>query len=109
MACLVLFLAGGVITQQFSNFLSVEARNETFHSYQPSHTADVFLHRAFQSKCYAEFCKKLLLLLHGQATVQRGFSINKEVEMCNMQEETIVIQRIVFIVKLDLNLISVGI
>lgn len=29
--------------------------------------------------------------------------------MCNMQEETIVIQRIVFIVKLDLNLISVGI
>lgn len=59
---------------------------------------DVFLHQAFQSKCYSElweFCKKFLLLLHGQATVERGFSINKEVETCNMQEATMVTQRLI--------------
>ena len=59
---------------------------------------DVFLHQAFQSKCYSElweFCKKLLLLSHGQATVERGFSINKEVETCNMQEATMVTQRLI--------------
>lgn len=59
---------------------------------------DVFLHEAFQGKCYSElweFCKKLLLLSHGQATVERGFSINKEVETCNVHEETMVTQRLI--------------
>ena len=94
-----MFLAGDVITQQFCDFLSVEDRNDTFHSYRPSETrVDVFLHHAFQSKCYSElweFCKKLLLLSHGQTTVERGFSINKEVETCNMHEETMVTQRLI--------------
>ena len=47
---------------------------------------------------YAElwsFVEKLLLLSHGQATVERGFSINKEVEMCNMNEDTVVSQRLI--------------
>lgn len=38
---------------------------------------------------------KLLVLSHGQATVERGFSINKEVETCNIQEDTLVAHRIV--------------
>lgn len=88
----VLCLAGDVITQQFCDFLSVEARHDTFHSYRPTETrVDVFLHQVFQSKCYPElweFCKKLLLLSHGQATVERGFSINKDVETCmNMKKQ----------------------
>lgn len=95
----VLCLAGDVITQQFCDFLSVEARHDTFHSYRPTETrVDVFLHQTFQSKCYPElweFCKKLLLLSLGQATVERGFSINKEVETCNMHEETMVSQRLI--------------
>lgn len=41
------------------------------------------------------FCKKLLILSHGQATVERGFSINKEVEADNLQEDTIVTRRLV--------------
>ncbi|KAJ8393999.1 hypothetical protein AAFF_G00055320 [Aldrovandia affinis] len=47
---------------------------------------------------YAElwsFVEKLLLLSHGQATVEHGFSINKEVEMCNMEEENVVSQRLI--------------
>ena len=39
--------------------------------------------------------KLFLVLSHGQATVERGFSINKEVEVKNLKEHTLVAQRIV--------------
>ena len=86
-----------MITQHFCDLSSIEARNDTFRSYQPTEIrVDVFLHHAFQSKRYSELWeKKLLLLSHGQATVERGFSVNKEVETCNMQEETMVTQRLI--------------
>lgn len=32
---------------------------------------------------------------HGQATVERGFSVNKEVKTCNMQGDTVVAHRLV--------------
>ena len=35
----------------------------------------------------------LLVLSHGQATVKRGFSINKQVETHNIQEESVVAKR----------------
>ncbi|XP_072564979.1 uncharacterized protein [Paramormyrops kingsleyae] len=88
--------AGDVIIQQFSDMLSAE--NETLVSYRSTETRlDTFLHGVLAER-YDElwgFCKKLLLLSHGQATVERGFSINKEVETCNMQEETMVTHRLV--------------
>lgn len=37
----------------------------------------------------------MLLLSHGQATVERGFSINKEVEENNLQEGTLIAKRLV--------------
>lgn len=40
-------------------------------------------------------CKKLLILSHGQATVESGSSINKEVESDNIQEDTVVTRRLV--------------
>lgn len=92
-----LFCAGDVIIQQFSEVLSVGARSETFLSYRPTERLDAFLHCVL-SQSYQElweFCKKLLLLSHGQATVERGFSVNKEVETCNMQEDTMIAQRLV--------------
>ncbi|KAI2647221.1 Zinc finger protein 474 [Labeo rohita] len=88
--------AGDVIIQQFSDMLSAE--NATLVSYRSTETRlDTFLHGVLDQR-YDElwgFCKKLLLLSHGQATVERGFSINKEVETCNMQEETMVTHRLV--------------
>lgn len=54
---------------------------------------DSFLHKAMNG--YAElwsFVEKLLLLSHGQATVERGFSI---MEMCNMNKDTVVSQRLI--------------
>ena len=37
----------------------------------------------------------LLLLSHEQASVERGFSVNRELEVVNLQEGTYVAQRII--------------
>ena len=37
--------------------------------------------------------KQLLLLSHGQATVERGFSLNKEVTVENMKKATLIARR----------------
>jgi len=92
-----LFVSGDVITQQFGDFLAVEARDEAFLAYEPKTRLDVFLQGVINQR-YPElwvFCRKLLLLSHGQATVERGFSVNKEVETCNMQEDTVIAQRLI--------------
>lgn len=39
--------------------------------------------------------RKVLLLSHGQASVERGFSVNREIEVENMKERTLVTQRII--------------
>ncbi|KAL6457747.1 hypothetical protein MHYP_G00329770 [Metynnis hypsauchen] len=88
----------GTIVQQFESFLSVEVRNEEFLTFQPfEKRLDTFLHERL-SRLYPaawDFCQKLLLLSHGQASVERGFSVNKEVEAENMQEDTIVTHRLI--------------
>jgi len=40
--------------------------------------------------------KLVLVLSHGNASVERGFSVNKELLMENVLEETVVSQRIVY-------------
>ncbi|KAK7157005.1 hypothetical protein R3I94_006916 [Phoxinus phoxinus] len=87
--------AGDVIVQQFESFLAVEARDECFLSFQPR--IDIFLHSAL-SKSYPElskFCQNILILSHGQATVERGFSVNKQVETCNILEESMEALRLI--------------
>ena len=39
--------------------------------------------------------KIILLLSHGQATIERGFSVNKEVESYNLQADTFTARRII--------------
>ncbi|CAM4570171.1 unnamed protein product [Leuciscus chuanchicus] len=82
----------------FQSFLSLEARDERFSSFQPlKERLDVFLHSAL-SKSYPElykFSQSLLLLSHGQATVERGFSINKEVETRNILEKSMEALRLI--------------
>ncbi|KAL6464583.1 hypothetical protein MHYP_G00269000 [Metynnis hypsauchen] len=89
---------GDAIVQQFESFLSVEVRNEEFLTFQPfEKRLDTFLHERL-SRLYPaawDFCQKLLLLSHGQASDERGFSVNKEVEAENMQEDTIVTHRLI--------------
>ncbi|XP_041775449.1 uncharacterized protein LOC121595491 [Anopheles merus] len=42
------------------------------------------------------FLKKILILSHGNATLERGFSINKECLIVNLIDESLVAQRIVY-------------
>lgn len=39
--------------------------------------------------------KVMLLLLHGQAGVERGFSLNRQVEVENLQKQSLVAQHII--------------
>lgn len=84
---------GDVILQQFEALPTLECRNEEFLSFQPVvNRLDTFL-CGWLSRANPvawAFWQKLLLLSHGQASVERGFSVNKEVETDNMQEETMV-------------------
>lgn len=90
------FLSGDVILEQFETFLTMEAKSESFSSFQTMQTRlYVFLH-GHLCKSYPELWTLLLLLSHGQTTVERGFSVNKEVETNNMQEDAVVAQRIIW-------------
>ncbi len=42
-----------------------------------------------------DFVKPILIILHGQAAVERGFSVNKEIEVENMKDKTLVAQRLI--------------
>ena len=42
-----------------------------------------------------DIMKVLLVLSHGQASVERGFSVNKEIEVENLHEHSLVAQRII--------------
>ena len=91
-------IAGDVIVQQFESFLTVEARDEHFLSFQPlQQRIDVFLNSALRESYpeLSKFCQSLLILSHGQATVERGFSVNQQVETCNILEESMVALRLI--------------
>ena len=47
------------------------------------------------SKPLWNIVRRLLLLSHGQATVERGFSVNKAVETVNMEGETMIAHRLI--------------
>lgn len=92
------------ILNQFGNFLDevVASDSETFKSFIPSHTesrVDEFLHSFMtRDQKYQKLwmvVKQILILSHGQSTVERGFSINKQVVADNQQQQNLVAQRIV--------------
>lgn len=92
------FVVGDAIVQEFESFLSVEARNEAFLAFKPfERRLDTFLCEQLSRPYPAAwgFCQKLLLLSHGQASVERGFSVNKEILTENIQEDTIVARRLI--------------
>lgn len=63
-----------------------------------SHRIDVLFHRNMDKSEFTELwkvVKMILLLSHGQATVERGFSVNKETTADNMKKESLVSRRLV--------------
>lgn len=90
------------VLQQFGQFIddSVASSISEFKNFNQSDRVDKFLYlRMANERSYNELwvvTKKLLLLSHGQASVERGFSVNKALSGTNMHERSVVAQRIVF-------------
>lgn len=85
---------------QYSKFLRevVSPNLEKFKAFNPvEDRLDYFLGSVLEEsydKLYSVI-KKLLILSHGQADVERGFSVNKLLEIENMKNETFISQRVV--------------
>ena len=70
----------------------------------PSSKTSVYQHPDLMSYCLIQWrttrqhincVKQLLLLSHGQTSVERGFSVNKQIESDNLAEDTFVAKRII--------------
>ena len=60
---------------------------------------DVFLVHFLPEKSYSELLKVsniIFIISHGQSFTERGFSLSKELNDCNMQEESLTCQRVVY-------------
>lgn len=88
------------ILQQYSHLIddTVQAQHSEFVKFYPvQDSVDTFLHE-YMSKD-KEFrnlwrlCCQLLLLSHGQSSVERGFSINRQIEVENLKKDSYVAQR----------------
>lgn len=90
------------VIREYQEFLDQEVpmAEASFSEFNPkldTQRVDVFLHDhlAHKAKKLWRVVKSLLILSHGQASVERGFSVNKEVATDNLQERSFVAQRIV--------------
>ena len=85
------------ISQQFEKFLDEHGSSLDMVNFDPSiHRLDIlFYERMHKEKSLWNLCKLLLLLSHGQFLVEHGFSVNREIEVENMLNETCIAQRVI--------------
>merc|ERR1712098_289111 len=100
---------GDVIISEFKDLISEGAKSGWFSSFkrydvdnekkEKKDRLDEFYHNKLandkRKRHLWNVVRQLLLLSHGQATVERGFSVNKQVETCNMSEQAHVARRLV--------------
>lgn len=88
------------ILREFGHFYdpSLMSVSDSFRNFNPeSGSLDEFYHEVLSSKAewHHLVVKLLLILSHGQATVERGFSVNKEVMVENLKEHSLIAQRVI--------------
>ena len=88
------------IVREYCDFVDEYGTSPEFKNFDPSHgRLDILLYeRMSKTKKFAKLwnvCRILLLLSHGQAAVERGFSVNRQIEVENMNAETYSAQRII--------------
>ena len=92
------------IKHQFISFLDDEVPRYSSqldgfdHTKEDSHIEKLFHQMMASKQCYEKVwsvVKNVLTLSHGQATVERGFSTNKQISKENLQEHTFVALRLV--------------
>lgn len=91
-----------VVLEQYYSFLDniPSLGSVKFTSFDKKNdSVDILFHDCMScSDKYTElykFLKLVLVLSHGQAGVERGFSVNRQVEVENMKHETLVAQRVI--------------
>lgn len=90
------------VIYQFGQFLDECAGNPDFQDFDPSEPSSrvdtlLYEHMAGDKQLTKVWrvIELLLLMSHGQATVERGFSVNKEVAVENLSERSFIAQRII--------------
>lgn len=90
------------VMYQFSQFLDYCSDNPDFEKFDPNEPTSrvdtlLYEHMAGDKQLAKvwQVVKLLLLMSHGQATVERGFSVNKQVAVENLSERSFIAQRIV--------------
>ena len=95
------------IIRQYKEFwgVTVDENKAEFQNFDPFRSdnrdrVDCFLSKYMtqteEYKSLWNLVSMVLCLSHGQATAERGFSINKEIEVENLQNENYVSQRLIF-------------
>ena len=92
------------ILRQYTDLVTyaILPKKDKFSAFDPfdnGHCVDVFLERYLSCLEFADLwstVKMLLLLLsHGQASIERGFSVNQQMEVDSLCENTFIAQRVV--------------
>lgn len=88
------------ILREFGDFCSFAALQSSFRDFDPTiHRVDTLLYETMgNNKTFSkvwQVVKMMLVLSHGQASVERGFSINKEVAVENQKEKSLIAQRLI--------------
>jgi len=90
------------ILHQYQNYADcmIHDNHKLFTSFNPSVSRldTLLIDTMSRNDSYSKLWKVVMMLLvlsHGQATVERGFSINKQVDTENLSEESVVAERII--------------
>ena len=91
------------VLQQYKNFLSTTVKQEysRFSAFNKvtDHCGtlcyDLLSNASFYSLLWRSVVQDMLILSHGQAAVEHGFSLNKELEGQNLTEQSFVAKRII--------------
>jgi len=85
------------VMQQFDDFIHTCTNGELENFSVADDRLDTFLHSRMAANYPKAWsvCELALLLSHGQASVERGFSVNKELVVENQSEQTLSARRII--------------
>ena len=84
---------------QYQSLCSQRSAQETLKTFKRSDRLDAFLMNLFQNEKsppeLIKFMKIVFCLSHGQASIERGFSINKSLLVENQKERSLIAQRVI--------------
>ena len=85
--------------EEFLTSASSEYKNHFLDYCRNNDSIDKFLGLYIDQKKFDKFwniCKIIFTLSHGQAAVERGFSVNREIIVENLQQKSLISQRLVY-------------